>query len=95
MLVPPAEVVELLLWIVIAGGLVSGFYLAAHLLMHKSPKAAPAGESAALAVGRFGSLRAAAARIVVHRTIPYSVAVFAVTASYAVTGAVRWFYATS
>jgi hypothetical protein len=92
LLVTPGRIAGLYLAIAVAGGLLSCAYLVTHLMSSRAaprPGASPAPAS----VRRDGSRRALILHMTRSRSIPYGLAVFAGTASIAISEVTLWLHA--
>ncbi|MFZ2466847.1 A24 family peptidase [Parvibaculum sedimenti] len=76
LLVPPGQVVALLLSIALAGGLLSCFYLAAQLVLKRRRLATPVKDAGVRRGGRISNLiRTEAERILAGEPMPYAIAI--------------------
>jgi prepilin peptidase CpaA len=96
LLVPAGEVGVLLLYIVICGGLLSCAYLVVHTASRQSGLVtAGVGATPVLVPPPDGLLSTGIQEIASSPTLPYGVAIFLGTTSFALKQAAWWFYATS
>lgn len=89
LLVPPGQVVALLLAIALAGGLLSCFYLAAQLVLKRRRLAYPATDESVRRGGHISNLiRTEADRIMAGEPMPYAIAIFGGLAFHFVVGVI-------
>jgi prepilin peptidase CpaA len=96
LMVPYGQTANLLLVIAVMGGALSCVYLLASRAARRRQLWEAAGSHERRRSSRkTGWYRAIGAGLVMRKTIPYGVAVFGGTASFALSSGIRWLYATS